>query len=313
MKLEQNMDVVLTLIAKEVEIRTTKNEGKRFISLKGINKEIEVPVVWWDPTDEALDVVPKSSVVNVKGVVNYFNGKPQIKAHNIEPAKESEYNLEDLLNYCPGYRESLLQYIQDKISEIADEDVFFITDALFTEHVELYKTEPAAIGHHHSELGGMLVHIYQVLKLSLNTLETFRPVLGEKLYKETKVYVVAGAILHDIGKFYEYSKTSLGYYDGYVKRGALLGHLYLGAEMIREKGKVFNVDEDKVNQLAHIAASHHTEREFGAIVVPATRAAAIVAFADGCSAKLQNFFVNFDKEEDDVSKSRSVYGGSFVN
>ena len=89
---------------------------------------------------------------------------------------------------------------------------------------ELVRRAPAAKGFHHTYLGGLLEHTLSVVRLLDRAAEHY-PQLNRDL-------LLAGGMLHDIGKIYEFSYDSL---IGYSDEGRMIGHLVMGVEMINKK------------------------------------------------------------------------------
>ena len=94
------------------------------------------------------------------------------------------------------------------------------------------------------------------------------------------------------GKLEELSTNALGVSE-YTMEGRLLGHLYLGCEMV---DRIVMKDPDhflseenrlRILNLKHIIACHHSEREWGAIQIPATPECLVVCKADQMSADLE--------------------------
>jgi len=98
---------------------------------------------------------------------------------------------------------------------------------------------------------------------------------------------VAGLILHDIGKIEEFSfDRSFRYTD----RGKLIGHLVIGAEMIRERaGAIENFPPNLLDLLLHLVLSHHGEHEYGSPRLPVTVEALAVHHIDNLDAKINAF------------------------
>jgi 3'-5' exoribonuclease len=146
---------------------------------------------------------------------------------------------------------------------------------------------PAATKIHHAYEGGLAVHTLQVTKNAISIWENYQ---GQNLDLEV---VVAGAMLHDIGKLSEYNK------DGSrTIYGNLVSHLVEGSEKISEfcfqKGIVPS-QNIRITIIKHIVLSHHERLEFNAAVTPATVEAIVVARADaldgsfeGISKELEN-------------------------
>jgi len=96
--------------------------------------------------------------------------------------------------------------------------------------------------------------------------------------------VVAGVLLHDLGKIVEYKtyRTKVSR----TKSGYLLGHIYLGLEII---AKFLPEDFPPAykDHLFHIILAHHGELEFGSPVRPMTIEAIIVSVADNASSQVK--------------------------
>jgi len=97
--------------------------------------------------------------------------------------------------------------------------------------------------------------------------------------------VLAGALLHDIGKLECYRwDTAFSYTD----TGRLLGHVVLGSLMLERRIALEPVppcSDAGLEQLHHLILSHHGQLEFGAAVCPMTLEAEVLHFADNASAK----------------------------
>jgi 3'-5' exoribonuclease len=100
--------------------------------------------------------------------------------------------------------------------------------------------------------------------------------------------LVAGALVHDIGKLEELNyDAELAYSDS----GQMLGHLVQGVAMIERvvrelETKGFIVDRSRVLRLEHIVVSHHGTLEHGSPKVAMTLEALAFQFLDEMDAKL---------------------------
>jgi len=138
---------------------------------------------------------------------------------------------------------------------------------------------PAATRLHHDYEGGLALHTLQVVKHAISMWENYK---GENLDIEV---IVAGAILHDIGKLSEYNK------DGSkTVFGHLISHLIDGMERVTEYCIRNNIDanrDKKIVLIKHIILSHHEKLEFGSPIQPAIMEAIIVAKADTLDATVE--------------------------
>ena len=90
-----------------------------------------------------------------------------------------------------------------------------------------------------------------------------------------KSLVVAGAVLHDIGKLIELDAQPQG--AAYSARGKLIGHILLGRDMVRDKAsEIDGLDSEQLLRLEHIIISHQNLPEWGSPIAPHTPEALLV-------------------------------------
>jgi 3'-5' exoribonuclease len=96
--------------------------------------------------------------------------------------------------------------------------------------------------------------------------------------------LIAGAILHDIGKIREFEyKFSIDYSD----EGRLLSHIVIGLGMIDEKIKGIKEFPDNLALLLrHMIVSHHGTRDFGSPEPPKTIEAVLLNYIDEIDSKV---------------------------
>jgi 3'-5' exoribonuclease len=100
--------------------------------------------------------------------------------------------------------------------------------------------------------------------------------------------VVAGAILHDIGKLQELDQQSAD--TIYTASGSLLGHLLLGRDMVREAAPAAGVDAETLLRLEHLIIAHQRLPEWGSPKPPMTPEALIIHYADDLDAKFDMMY-----------------------
>jgi 3'-5' exoribonuclease len=97
--------------------------------------------------------------------------------------------------------------------------------------------------------------------------------------------VLAGVLLHDIGKLEAYRWEGL--FD-YTDQHYLVGHVVLGALMLDRRLSEPNAPRCTPQEkalLLHLVLSHHGRQEYGSPVPPATLEAEVLHWADNASAK----------------------------
>lgn len=142
-------------------------------------------------------------------------------------------------------------------------------------HENRLKVWPAAQQVHHAYRSGLLEHILQVVAVT--------SFLADR-YGARRDLLVAGAILHDIGKIRE-----LDYHGAaeYSVEGNLVGHMAIGLGLLRETIRELpDFPPGLAFELEHLILSHHGSRELGSPVEPMTIEAFILAAADDLDAKV---------------------------
>ena len=151
---------------------------------------------------------------------------------------------------------------------------------------ERFIRNPAAKRFHHAYIGGLLEHSVDVAEMALAVAATVPGV--------DRDMVIAGALLHDIGKTEEIS-ADIGF--SYTEAGHLVGHITAGALIIDAAARqVQFLSEAERKSLLHIVLSHHGSRDKGSPIGCATREAVIVHYADELNAVLQQFVETAEKE-----------------
>ena len=169
-----------------------------------------------------------------------------------------------------------------------------LVEKLLMDNKEKLLVWGAAKAMHHAIRGGLLYHTYSVARIAYmrgHEANNYPSILGGVVVADVPL-LVSGAILHDIGKLRELNTIETGDSE-YTPEGSLLGHLYIGCEMIvvanlslpAEK----RVPEDKMLLLKHLILAHHGKLEYGSPVLPQTIEAEILHEADESDAKLYEF------------------------
>ena len=157
-------------------------------------------------------------------------------------------------------------------------------------------TWPAATKMHHAYPGGLAKHTLNTVKNAISTWQTYN---GSNL---SIALVVAGAVLHDIGKISEYNL------DGSrTIYGNLVPHPIAGYSKVFNTALQLGADPEKDTKLImllHIILSHHEKLEYGAPTQPCTLEALIVARADALDAVFEAADTAIDSVEVNVMTDR---------
>lgn len=139
---------------------------------------------------------------------------------------------------------------------------------------------PAAVRNHHAFLHGLLHHSVEVAEMALAMHDVCPGSQGEPFRRDL---LLAGALLHDIGKTREIAGNASHY--RFSTSGRLLGHTSLG--MMRVSGASAKIVAPPLLELLlNLIASHHGSHEWGAPALPLSREALILHKADALSVEL---------------------------
>lgn len=181
--------------------------------------------------------------------------------------------------------------------EITDAPLRQLTVGLLNDHAELIQRMAAAANHHHAFRGGFVEHILSVTRTALYLAAKYQGYYPDMRPPLSKSLVVAGAILHDIGKTQELDHLPQG--AEYTAKGRLIGHILLGRDMVRDKAReISDLDPETLLRLEHIIVAHQNLPEWGSPIAPHTPEALLVHYADDIDAK---FHMMASALEDDTT------------
>jgi len=259
------------------------NSGKPYINLSLRDRTGQVECRVWDRAEEIAKRFERDDIVEASGNAIVYQGRIQLKVHDVRKAEGTD----DLSEYLPVTRKGidpLWRDLQRIVSGVEDPDLSRLLRRVFpdppgTDTARRFRQAPGGKSMHHDYIGGLLEHTVSVAEICLLLASHYEDVDGDLL--------VAGALLHDIGKVNELS------YEGafeYTDEGRLLGHLYMGAEWVSsECGTIEGFPPEKTMLLKHLILSHHGELEYGSPKRPKTLEAVILHFVENMDAKVAAF------------------------
>jgi 3'-5' exoribonuclease len=258
----------------------TDRNGKAYLRLKLRDASGEVAAIHFDPSDEALGVTA-GDVVVVGGTYSVHpQYGAQIQVRRLRLAGAEEFDAGDLVPVSPVTTAELAERLHALIDSVEEPRLRALLERSFDGSREpgaTFSIAPAAVRNHHAYRHGLLEHSLIVAEVAAGVASRFDAV--------DRDLVVAGGLLHDIGKTLAY--TSGGMAPQMTDAGRLHGEIVMGHDMVREL-----IDEDPgfppepALRLRHIIVSHHGMREKGSPVVPQTREAVIVHYCDDMTARV---------------------------
>jgi len=260
---------------REVARKEAKG-GKPYLSLMLGDCTGAVDAKLWDiPSD--FTGCKAGDFVKVRAVAGIYRDAVQLKLVRLRVLERAEVTIEDFIPASKRDRDVMLadleswvytikqQRLQDTLLNMIQNPAHGIRDRL--------RDAPAARKIHQAYLGGLLEHTLNLCGLVDAVCKVY-PDLDRDV-------LMAGMIMHDLGKLDELSYSES---IGVTRRGALLGHIIQGEIMWSQHCEL--LDEATRDHVAHIIASHHGIREWGAAVLPATREAQVAHLIDMIDSRL---------------------------
>ena len=265
-------------VIKQCDKKMAKN-GNSYLDLVLSDKEGEIFAKLWDYNEVSHGKYETDMFVKVRGSISQYNGHDQLRIERIRPVVDSDgVDVSDYVKSADYTGEEMLNHLVSLVNLFNDEDLKKIVLYLLEENKEKILYFPAAFRLHHAIRCGLLMHTASIVKLCEAICKVY-PFVNREL-------LISGAILHDIAKTLEFDVKETGIASGYTVEGNLLGHLVMGAMMVKEAGKKLGIDSEKSMLLQHMILSHHGEPEFGAAVRPLFLEAELLSQLDLMDARV---------------------------
>ena len=257
--------------------RAQTKRGKTYLRFNLVEPggNVNKAVLW---EDKALE---NGQVVDALVEIDEYNGEKQLNVKAIRVTA----NKADGPEFLPQPKIDVVKFhaeltaFVDRVSSPGIKNVLYEVI-----HDERWMRAPAAQKIHHAYIGGLLEHTVNLCRLGKVVSELY-PILRYD-------YLIAAAVLHDLGKQDEMSyEMSIDYTD----QGKLLGHVMIGYERLLEWLDYFEVPDDEALALKHLVISHHGNPAFGAPKAPQILEAQVFSDLDGLDAHIGTILGAIDR------------------
>jgi 3'-5' exoribonuclease len=276
-------------------LEKTQGNGDPFVllTLGNASGSIAVAPIWSNQREWA-DGANRGRVVQAIGQVGLYQKTGKRQIHLTGPLRVLPTEQVDLHAFLPriaGDTTRLWDWIDKRRAELSTPALRRVVDLFYADdnfRLRLEQT-PGSVNGHHAKLGGLLLHLFEVTSIAKTTAKTMNANVD---------LVVAGALLHDIGKVEAYEIDGGGFAN--APCGLLLGHVVLGCLMLERRLVAVGrsvCSEGQLLDLQHMILSHHGALELGSPVQPMTTEAEIVHWADEASAKANDMIESLEDSE----------------
>jgi 3'-5' exoribonuclease len=267
-------------LIKTVDCKITNNSNtNKYLDFNLTDATGEINGKLWECNSELEQTLRDNMVVKIRGVVNEYRGKLQLKIEKIRNVNEEDkINIDEFVLSAPYKSEDMFDIILDFMERIDNKDIKGIVENIILECSSKMMHYPAAKSNHHAIRGGLLYHTTTMLRAGEKLLEIYTHLNKDLLY--------AGIILHDIAKIYEMDSSELGIVSKYSTEGQLLGHIILGVNLIDRAGRESKADNEVIMLLQHMILTHHYEPEYGSPKKPMIPEAEMLHHLDILDARM---------------------------
>ncbi len=251
---------------------------KKFLSLEFGDSSGRITGVWWEPERFAIDDLEEGMVVRVKGEVQQYRGKNQLRVQRMRLAKDDEYNLADLLPHSVFTLEELKKKVISLSEKVENSQISKLMESFWTDDDFFAAYLKAAAGKlwHHAYIGGLAEHSINVTEICIS--------MARKYDFIDRDLLIFGGLFHDMGKLSQYKITS---FIDYTDEGRLIGHIsWADHEIARRAESVEAFPPHLLMKLRHLILAHHGQIEFASPVVPQIPEAFILYYADEIDSKM---------------------------
>ncbi len=290
--LKAGSDLKETFAVRSADVRQRRGGGPYLAATLG-DRTGEVTALVWQNVDRLREVLEPGTVVMVQGQVQRYNQQIQVVIRKAEVVADESVDQEVFVRSSAVDPVLLWKRLMTLVEEVEDTDVRQLLFRVFSDpEVEsLFKVAPAARSMHHAFRTGLLEHTVSV---------TVAARLLADHYGANADLVVAGALLHDLGKIWE---LEIGASIEYTDDGRLLGHLpmeVLFVERMITELELFPAEIRR--QLLHILLAHHGEYGYGSPRRPKTPEALLVHMMDNLDSKMAGMLeaINANGSDDEA-------------
>lgn len=283
------------LIVNSINKKTDKN-GRIYRDMTvsdehgSISAKVWSDAGWWDRSSSEPDAKPgmlsddqiaslKGKTVGVTGKTVDYRGQVQFNFNAISLLDQERYPPSRFMASSDIPLPVLSQRFDDLVEQCRPEIRDFLRAVYSGDRERLFRLLPAAVSNHHAYAHGLLEHTVTVAESARAIARSYAgiyPTLDVDL-------VVAGALLHDLGKLESYSIAPT---PEVTIAGAVIDHIPIGYAMFERIARESGLSDDLRLHLGHILLSHHGQKEFGSPILPATLEAMIVSSADELDFRL---------------------------
>lgn len=264
--------------------------------LQDVSGEIAAKV--FTEVDAASEQFDVGEFVAVQGRGNLFHERLELildKVRRVIPSDTAlGFREEDCIRASPRPIDEMWTELLGRIQSVSQPELRDLLTRLAAKYEAKLRIWPAAVKVHHDYRSGLLEHVLKIMEVAVGVADA---------YGARRDLLIAGALLHDIGKLEE---LHYELHTEYTVEGNLIGHITIGVGMLKALvAEGPGLPADLQRELEHLILSHHGQRELGSPVEPMTVEALILAACDNLDATIHQ--VRRHIADDDTDGAFTAY------
>jgi len=276
-------------VLRKKELRTKKDGGEFYLLLELGDSSGRIWGTVWDRAQKIHDELEAGRVVKVRAKVVHFNDALHLTIEKVRQATDADsLDWASLMPTVQADPEQLYAQLLALVDSVQNPSLKALLDSFYRDgdFKRKFLNAPAGKLWHHSYVGGLAEHVLSVAEICEKVHGRYGPTRSSEGPEGPpdpeglldRDLLLAGALLHDIGKIAEYQTA--GFID-FSDQGRLIGHIVIGSQMVSERiAQMQDFPDDLRLKLLHLILSHQGSREQGSPVPPMTLEAILLHHAD---------------------------------
>ncbi len=265
----------IPLLIKDVKNGTTA-KGAPYLTITVADNSGMIDGKFWDVKPTDLEQIHVGHVAEISFEVLDYKNILQLRINHVEDLDQNNVDLSQYVAQSNSSQADREAKVRAFVSRMQNETLRTLTIAMLEKVEERYYTYPAASKIHHNFLGGLSEHSLSMAEMCDQIADHY-PQLNRDL-------LIAGALVHDVGKTIEMSGPVT---TEYTLEGKLEGHISIANGILTEVADGLGLEgKEETTLLHHMILSHHGHYEFGSPVLPMLQEAEVLCLVDNLDARM---------------------------
>jgi 3'-5' exoribonuclease len=260
--------------------RAHKKDGNPFLNVTLADRSGQINGVVWDQVERIAAAAAEGDFVHVRAQVGEYRGDLQLVVKDMVRVPEAQVDAGDFLAATTRDVAKMFDRLKEMTGRMQTPHLRALFEAFWNDDafVAAYTRAPAAKQMHHAYIGGLLEHTLSMAVLS--------ELIAGHYSGVDRDLLLAGVILHDVGKIRELEYTRR---IDYTDEGRLLSHIVIGLSLLDQKlEQVPDFPDIQAQLLKHMIISHHGARAFGSPEPPKTIEAVLLNYIDEMDSRVNS-------------------------